>query len=401
MKPDSTQEPNHTPNRELDLREEIKSEVFTNVQNMLNLEKKPPGDFLSQVTRKAPSSYKNKIYSKAANKTAAEWEQKLSEVQDFIAAIKYFKLDSNKGIEAAIHRIVTIAEEYTSVLYSLTIARPDLVKPYAETRATWPIPTTISPANGATNRRRLKEIGLGSKVQSPRQRDSERGMRVTQEAKALIRIGFNLYQMFCCSDKNTPNISNSKPVIRACRHENPKTVKLEILDLTDMFKLSASISDGKTSRIPSIPKNKHRMFKLTLSLAACDPQAWPAIRKNIAEIGEMCKTLPPISGDSLDEWKPVLKFIWMKKYAGKPEEDPELNEIGKSGRGKYTPTDGSPSPEASAVSNHRTLMWGQITQAIECQVFTPQQKATMRGGKGEAGTPTQPVRTGPNPPQAQ
>ncbi|MEI7722026.1 MAG: hypothetical protein WCJ23_08615, partial [Verrucomicrobiota bacterium] len=234
-----------------------------------------------------------------------------------------------KGDRMAIYRIITMAEEYTSALYLLTVEKPDLVKPFAAQRATWPIPTApASPSQHEEHVGYLRTIGLGTDQPFLRtQRNGKSGTVVNREARRFL------------------NLADDLAIIS--RYQQ------------DIVKYGETYGEKTVKCFKSIVRLETEYISLR------EAECWDLIEPHLPKILKRCENLPTVNKETLKLWIPLLRNIWMTMYKRHPENETKYHDIGGyNNKGDVDDT----TPCGSKAANHRDHIWALIKQSMNHMV---------------------------------
>ena len=328
------------------------------------------------------------IYSDQTLKIGEELNQKMTEDLNLLARLNNDRFAAMNGDDEAIKRIINIASAFTTVLYSLTTQEPQLFEPHAKKRSTWPVPSTIYPADHDESIVHLKAIGLGSEDISPRKRHKKLNSVPAEEAQQLIDTAHNLHRFLSCIDTLQGLGVTCENALSLVRTDSPVTAQLAMQDLEAIIELPDPLSGSEPTKLPYAQKALRTVNVLALRLAACDSKAWPVIKRDILQIEKDCKGFSALSEKTLHKWLPVLRSIWLEKYNGEPEKDAKLATAGKHRISdedrKLAVTSGNKQWTPSTAKKHRQGIWEAIQQSMECQIMSPNGKQATRGGKGKS-----------------
>jgi hypothetical protein len=295
-----------------------------------------------------------------------------------------------KGNDKVLSHIVRRAVRYTELLFKLAERNPELLKPYAETRATWPMPTTTSPGTNKSNVAILKAIGLGQASISEPARHYKVDNHTTREAEDLIRFAHILFEIHCITGRIDWDKLLGDKGQQQTKPDSPPELNI-----------------GRT-KIPKIPTKQEMIEankkRLTQKWLAPLNRVWAKASSQGSKKGGITPesaivngVIPELSVRSFDVWKKFLKLVWLEAYDGKPELNAEL-------RGCYPPEEGgNPARRPSDGKQYeislkiRDDLWTRIMRSIRNQISRRMEKETIKTSKPLSATnQAPPTRQGGN-----
>ena len=272
------------------------------------------------------------------------------------------KIEALNGNDEALRNIVYTALQYTSLLGKFAETNPELLKPYAEIQATWPMLTSTSPRDNRANVGILKAIGLGQSTASERARGYSSTGVCTREAKDLVEFARTLHSIHRIIDKIDWDKDLADTALQQKKPHAPTVFDIWKTK-NPMLPSHGEMLEAQKKRLP--PK---WLAALKRVLAKANSRA--SKKGGITSKSPIVNgVIPELSSGSFHIWKKFLRLVWLELYDGTPETNAELREFGHYRDDDFHVEEASKRPPPKPSSKVRDGIWARIIHSIENQIF--------------------------------